>query len=88
MDDIRQQITQASAEQNMLQAAARMREREAQEQGSIPGAEMIDTYRDYLTGSFPTVEKSSGGGRQRLTLTQDQIRKVARAAAGPLRRGR
>ena len=89
MANVRQQLTQASAEQNMLQAAARMREREAQEQGSIPGAEMIDTYRDYLTTSFPSVEKSGGGGgRQRLTLSQDQIRKVARAAAGPLRRGR
>lgn len=87
MDDIRQQITEAGAEQNMLQAAAKMREREAQEQGSIPGAEMIDTYRDYLTASFPSVP-SGGGGRRRIRLSEDQIRSVARAAAGPLRRGR
>ena len=87
MDDIRQQITEAGAEQNLLQAAAKMREREAQEQGSIPGAEMIDTYRDYLTASFPSVP-SGGGGRRRIRLSEDQIRSVARAAAGPLRRGR
>ena len=87
MDDIRQQITEAGAEQNMLQAAAKMREREAQEQGSIPGAEMIDAYRDFVTASFPSVP-SGGGGRRRIRLSEDQIRSVARAAAGPLRRGR
>jgi hypothetical protein len=85
MANIRQQITEDSAEQNMLQAAAKMREQEAVERGSIPGAAQLDIYRDYLTKSFPTV--TSGGGKQRYRLSQDQIRSVARAAAGPLRRG-
>lgn len=87
-EDLRQQITEASAEQNMLQAAAKMREQEAQEQGSIPGGQLIETYRDYLTTAFPSVPSGGGGGgRRRIRLSEDQIRSVARAAAGPLRRG-
>ena len=86
MANIRQQITEDSAEQNMLQAAARMREQEAAARGSIPGAAQLEIYRDYLTSSFPSVP-SGGGGKRRYRLSQDQIRSVARAAAGPLRRG-
>lgn len=86
MANIRQQITEDSAEQNMLQVAAKMREQEAVARGSIPGAAQLDMYRDFLTSSFPSVP-SGGGGKRRYRLSQDQIRSVARAAAGPLRRG-
>lgn len=84
---LRQQITGAVAEENMLQTAAKMQAKEAAAAGSIPGAEQLETFRDYLANSFPSVPSGGGGGRQRYRLSQDQIRSVARAAAGPLRRG-
>lgn len=83
---LRQQITDAAAEENMLQTAAKMQAEEAAAAGSIPGADQLNAFRDYLTYTFPSVP-SGGGGRQRYRLSQDQIRSVARAAAGPLRRG-
>lgn len=84
VDDLRQQIKDAQLEQSALSTAAMMREKEAQAASTIPGSDQLSAYRDYLTAAFPTVEKVSTA-RQRIRLTPDQIRSVARAAASPLR---
>jgi hypothetical protein len=83
-DELRQQIKDIQSEQSALSAAAKMRESEAQAAGSVPGGEVLDVYRDYLTSAFPT-SSTGTAARRRITLTPEQIRSVARAAASPLR---
>jgi len=86
-ENLRREINDSVVRQRELSDLARQQAEEAGAKGTIPGAAQLDIYRDFLTSSFPTVTSGGGGGRQRYRLSQDQIRSVARAAAGPLRRG-
>ena len=86
-DALRQQITEAGLEQSALQNAARMRAREAVEQGSVAGDELLNQFRDFVTSSLPTQQKT-GGGTPKIRLSDEMIQQAARTAAAPYLRGR
>lgn len=88
MDDIRQQITEASAEQNLLSSAARKLAQDAVDEGSYAGDAMISNFRDFIAGSLPTQTKQGSGGPARIRLSDEMIRTAARSAAAPYLRGR
>lgn len=88
MDDIRQQITQASAEQNLLSSAARKLAQDAVDEGSYAGDAMISNFRNLIAGSLPTQTKQGGGSPARISLSDDVIRNAARSAAAPYLRSR
>ena len=83
MDDIRQQITQASAEQNLLSSTARKLAQDAVDEGSYAGDAMISNFRDAIAGSLPTQTKQGGGKPARVSLSDEVIRAAARGAAAP-----
>lgn len=90
-DALRQQITEAGLEQSALQNAARMRAREAVEQGSVAGDELLDQFRNFVTSSLPTQQKTgggTGGGTPKIRLSDEMIQQAARTAAAPYLRGR